>query len=139
MKRTSHAIYDLWYHLVWATKYRKKIFENNPKLTQFTKETLRAIALEYDMEIESIEIDQDQVHTLIEIPPRLAPARAAQILKSRSTQIIFKEFPYLRKQYYWGGELWVGGYFIKSVGQAFTKENIIRYIEEQGKARLFKM
>ncbi|GAB4483431.1 MAG: hypothetical protein OHK006_04350 [Thermodesulfovibrionales bacterium] len=27
LKRSSHAVYDTVYHLVWCPKYRKKIFE----------------------------------------------------------------------------------------------------------------
>jgi len=44
--------------------------------------------------------------------------------------MLFKEYPWL-KQHYWGGEVWVTGYFVKSIGQGLTKEQIERYVREQ--------
>ena len=43
---------------------------------------------------------------------------------------MFEEFPWLQKEY-WGGEIWVAGYFVRSVGPGVTKEQIERYVREQ--------
>jgi putative transposase len=126
---TSHARYDLWYHLVFPTKYRKKVFEA-PYAREKVKNILRAIAAHYDMRIDNIECLSDHVHMTISAPPRIAPARAAQVLKSVSTKILFQEFPWLSK-HYWGGEVWAGGYFVRSLGVGVTKATIEQYIREQ--------
>ena len=129
IKHTSHARYDLWYHMAWSTKYRKHIFKH-PYHKQRVKDALRAIAAHYDMNINEIECLSDHIHLTITAPPRLAPARAAQILKSVSTRLLFKEFPWLTK-YYWGGEIWASGYFVRSIGPGLTKEEVERYVREQ--------
>lgn len=129
IKRTSHARYDIWYHLAWCTKYRKKVF-TNPQTQNEVKELLRKIAAEYDMEVSQIEVLSDHVHLCISAPPRIAPARIAQIIKSVSTKMLFQQYRWL-KNMYWGGEVWVGGYFVRTVGPGLTKEQIERYIEEQ--------
>jgi putative transposase len=129
LRKTSHARYSLWYHLVWGTKYRKKIWKEE-YTKQRVKVLLQAIAAQYDMEMSSVEVLSDHVHCMISAPPRIAPARIAQILKSVSTTLLFEEFPWLKKEY-WGGEIWVRGYFVRSVGVGITKAAIDKYIAEQ--------
>lgn len=126
---TSHARYDLWYHFAWCTKYRRKVFTNK-ETRQEVKELLRKIATEYDMKISEIEVSEEHVYLSLSAPPRIAPAKAVQILKSVSTNILFKQYSWLRSMY-WGGEIWVQGYFVRSVGPNLTKEQIDKYIKEQ--------
>ena len=126
---TSHARYDLWYHFAWSTKYRKSVFIN-PETRTAVAALLREVAGAYDMEIGECEVLPDHVHLSLGAPPRLAPARAAQILKSVSTKLLFQRYPWLR-QHYWGGEIWVAGYFVRSIGPGLTKEDVERYITEQ--------
>ena len=129
VRKTSHARYSLWYHLVWGTKYRKQIWKD-----EYTKNRVKiifqTIAHQYDMEISNIELLSDHIHCMVSAPPRIAPAKMAQILKSVSTKLLFEEFPWL-KQHYWGGEIWVRGYFVRSVGDGVTKAAIDKYITEQ--------
>jgi putative transposase len=101
--KTSHARYDLWYHIVWSTKYRKKVFKT-PLTKQKVHTILRTIANHYDMEIGEVNCLSDHVHLSVSAPPRIAPARIVQILKSTSNKLLFKEFPWLR-HLYWGGEI----------------------------------
>jgi putative transposase len=126
---TSHARYDLWYHVAFSTKYRKKIF-TDLKTKEEVENMFREIALQYDMKIDKIQVMSDHVHMSVSAPPRIAPSRAVQILKSVSTKLLFKQYKFLKK-HFWGGEVWVQGYFIRSVGPGLTKEQINKYIDEQ--------
>lgn len=130
IQHTAHARYNLWYHLAWATKYRKKVFTQTHTKERI-KEIIRAIAANYDMTVGAIECLSDHIHLTISAPPRIAPGRVAQILKSLSTRHLLKEFPWLRKQHYWGGEVWAGGYFVRSIGEGISKKQIEKYILEQ--------
>ena len=129
IRHTSHARYDLWYHLVWGTKYRKRIWKN-PYVQERVKEVLRTVASHYELTIGEIECLSDHVHMTVGAPPRIAPSRIPQILKSISTKLLMEEFPWLKNEY-WGGEIWVAGYFVRSVGPGLTKETIEKYIREQ--------
>ena len=82
------------------------------------------------MKLGEVECVVDHIHMTASAPPRIAPARIAQILKSVTTKLMFEEFPWLRREY-WGGEIWVAGYFVRSVGPGVTKEQIERYVREQ--------
>jgi len=129
IRKTSHARYDLWYHLAWCTKYRKQVFIN-PHIKEKVKTIFRTIASHYDIDIAEVNCSSDHVHFSISAPPRIAPARIVQILKGISTKLLFNEFPGLKNEY-WGGEIWAGGYFVRSVGQGLTKKQIDQYVREQ--------
>ena len=82
------------------------------------------------MEIDTLEVMEDHVHLCLSAPPRYAPARVVQILKSISARELFARCPRLRRQL-WGGQLWEDGYFVRSGGDAVTAEIIRRYIRYQ--------
>ena len=82
------------------------------------------------MEIDTMEVREDHVHLFLSAPPRSAPARIGQLLKSISARELFARCPRLRRQL-WGGQLWEDGYCVRSVGDAVTAEIIRRYIRYQ--------
>ena len=127
-KASAHAVYDLKYHIVWAPKYRKDVLVG--EVAQTVAMLFRQIAEAYDIEIDTMEVMADHVHLFLSAPPRYAPARIVQILKSISARELFARFPRLRRRL-WGGELWEDGYFVRSVGDAVTAEIIRRYIRYQ--------
>ncbi len=69
IQRTSHAVYDTSYHLVWCPKYRKKIFERKD-VRERAEQLVREICEEYDYELMELEISVDHVHILISFPPK---------------------------------------------------------------------
>jgi putative transposase len=123
--RTSHAVYDTQYHLVWAPKYRKKILTG--VVGQRMKELLQEIAQAYDITIEEMEVSQDHVHIFCSFPPRLSITQVVARLKSLSARAIFRAHPQVKKQL-WGGEFWEDGYFARTVGDKVTAEVIKKYI-----------
>jgi len=126
LKRTSHAVYEAKYHLVWCPKYRKKILaeEIRPRV----KELFMEISSHFDFEIDRCEIAEDHIHILISFPPKYSVSRVIGILKSISGSKIFKEFPKVKKQL-WGGHFWEQGYFYRTVGEQVTDDVIRKYIE----------
>ena len=83
IKRTSYARYDIWYHFVWGTKYRKKIFTEESTRRQ-VEIIFRTIADQYDMEIGEVTRTIDHIHFTAGAPPKIVPSRIVQILKSVS-------------------------------------------------------
>ena len=133
IKRTSHAVYDLKYHVVWVPKYRKMILKGN--LANGIREVFAEIAERYEFEIDTMEVKDDHVHLFLSAPPRYSPAGIVQIIKSISAKRVFKQFPEVKKQL-WGGEFWSDGYFVRSVGDKVTSEVIRRYIKYQQQEQL---
>jgi len=134
VKRTSHAVYDTKYHLVWTPKYRKWGLRGD--LRRRVEELFREIAQDFGFEIDTLEVAADHVQIFWDFPPRYSIAKVVGILKSISASRACEEFPELKKQL-WAGELWEDGYFVRTVGDKVTAEVIRRYIrhhkQEQGR------
>ncbi len=99
-------------------------------MTTRLKEIFREIAERYEFEIDTMEAMEDHVHLFLVVPPKYAPARVVQIIKSISAKMMFREFPEIKKKL-WGGELWNDGYFVRSVGDKVTADVIRKYIRYQ--------
>jgi putative transposase len=126
LKRTSHAVYDTKYHLVWAPKYRKLILRGGIK--ERVKSIFEEIARNHEFDIDTLEIGEEHVHIFLSFPPRYSIAKVVGMLKSISAKVIFKEHPEVKKKL-WGGELWEDGYFARTVGDKVTAEVIRKYIK----------
>ena len=125
---TSHTTYHNMYHIVWGTKYRKKILRED--VGYRLREIIRQICNQEKIDILKGAIGPDHVHILLEIPPYTAVSRVVQHLKGESSRKLQMEFPQLKKQY-WGQHLWAIGYFCATTG-VVTEGTIQKYIEEQG-------
>jgi putative transposase len=139
IKRTSHAVYDTSYHLVWCPKYRKKIFERE-EIKERAEQLMRKICTEYGFEIIKMEISVEHVHILLSFPPKHSIGEVVRIIKSISARELFRAFPSLKHRL-WSGQLWEDGYFARTVGDSMTRDIIEKYIEhhrtlEQGPAQL---
>lgn len=128
-KRTTHTTYDNKYHIVWITKYRKKILRD--EVGYRLREIIRQGCSSDKVDILKGAIGHDHVHLLLEIPPYIAVSRLVQHLKGESSRKLQMEFPQLQKQF-WGQHLWAAGYFCATTGNV-TESVVKQYIEEQGK------
>ena len=126
IRRTSHAVYDTQYHLVWAPKYRRDILRD--EVQRRVKELFADIALQFDIMIDEMEVSPDHIHLFCSFPPRYSIAQVVTRFKSLSARTIFREFPRIKRRL-WGGELWEDGYFVRTVGDKVTAEIIRRYIQ----------
>jgi len=126
LKRTSHAVYDTKYHLVWAPKYRKWILRGD--IREHVKELFKEISDSHGFEIDTFEIAKDHVHIFLSFPPRYSISKVVGMLKSISASVIFREHPEVKREL-WGGEFWNDGYFVRTVGDKVTAEIIRNYID----------
>lgn len=63
-----------------------------------------------------MEVIEDHVHLFLEFHPSTSLAKVVQHLKGGSSYRLFKLYPELREKY-WGGNLWSGGKFYRSVAK----------------------
>ena len=126
-RRSSHSVWDCRYHLVWATKRRRKALRQEEE-RKFCERLLRRVADKYDMHIIAIEVAAEHVHVCTEIPPQLSVGTAVRMYKSLSARHMMKRFPHLKK-YFWGGKIWSPSYFVRTVGEGVTAETVKKYIE----------
>ncbi len=130
LKRASHCVYKIRYHMVLSIKYRKKLLLDKDRI-EFFKEICTEIGKRYWFEFDALGTDGDHVHVFVGAAPRYAPSNIMQIIKSITAKIIFKKYPEIKKQL-WGGEFWSDGGYIATVGDGITVDIIKSYIEKQG-------
>ena len=126
-RRGSHTTYDLKYHLVWVTKYRKPILTTR-RATR-TRSLIREICLNHNVQIIKGHVSKDHIHIFVSIPPQLSVSKITQLLKGKTSRKLMQEDKQLSKQYY-GQHLWARGYFAVSSGN-ITDESIMEYIANQ--------
>ena len=129
--KSSHAVYDVKYHIIWVTKYRYKILSGN--ISRRLRELIRQGCEARNITIISGNIGKDHIHILLSCAPSLAPSKIVQYLKRRSSRLLQEKFPELKKRY-WGQHLWGRGYYCATVGSV-TEEMIRNYIENQEPTR----
>ena len=125
MQKGAHTQYDLQFHVVWITKYRKKILVG--KIASRLKVLLMQGCSVKGITIIKGNIQPEHVHLLISIPPSLSIAQVMQYLKGRSSKKLQEEFSWSKRQFC-GQHMWATGYFCTSVGKV-TQDTIIEYIE----------
>ncbi len=128
VRRTSHAVYDTKYHLVWAPKYRKWILRGDIRKTVLR--VFRQIATDFDFWIEELAVAPDHVHIFLSFPPRYSIAKVVGIFKSICASRVFDQHPEVKRQL-WGGHFWAEGYFVRTVGDQVTADVVRRYIQYQ--------
>ena len=122
-----HTRYDLKYHFVWVTKYRKKVLGG--AVGRRTRELVREVCRTNEVEILEGSVSLDHVHLLVSCPPQLAPSQLMKYVKGKSSRKLLQEFNHLQRQY-WGRHLWARGYFVASSGN-ITDEVVMAYIRGQ--------
>jgi putative transposase len=123
----AHTKTDLKVHLVWIPKYRKKVLTGEVAVR--TRDILRRIAMEHELDIISGKVASDHVHMFLSYRPTQNISKIMQWLKGISSRILLSEFAHLRRQF-WGRHFWARGYLAVSSGN-LTDEMIQKYIEEQ--------
>ena len=126
-RKGSHTIFDLKYHIVWITKYRKPILTTKRALR--TRELIREICFAHSVDILKGHVSKDHVHLLVSVPPQLSVSTPTQYLKGKTSRKLLQEDKQLSK-IYWGQHLWARGYFAVSSGTV-TDEAIMEYIKHQ--------
>ena len=126
-RTSSHSRYDIKFHFVWVTKYRKGVLTGEVGVR--LRELVREICRTHEIEILEGAVSRDHVHVLLSCPPNLSPSKVMQYIKGKSSRKLLMEFKHLQKQY-WGRHLWARGYFVASSGNV-TDEVIMEYIRGQ--------
>ena len=122
-----HTVFDLKYHLVWTTKYKKPVLAG--KLGVRARNLIREICNTLNVQIIRGHVSKDHVHMFISVPPQISISKLAQYLKGKTSRKLLMENKELNKRF-WGRHFWSRGYFATTSG-AITDEMIMKYIEEQ--------
>ena len=124
-KCNNNITYSCKYHVIWCSKYRRKVLVE--EVGQRLKELIVGVASELRVDIIEMEIMPDHVHLLLEVDPQFGIHRAVKNIKGKTSRILRAEFISLRTRL---PSLWTNSYFVATGGGA-PLEVIKQYIESQ--------
>ena len=126
-RKLSHVFYKCEYHIVFVPKYRYRILTGLVKT--LVEHDVSVISAWKDVIVEELNVQQDHVHMVCSVPPKLSISDYMGILKGKLAIKLFKSYPELKKKPYWGNHFWARGYFVSTVG--LDAEMIKRYVQHQ--------
>jgi len=133
IKSYSSSVGNNVMHVCFKAKYCHKIFDDG-LVKERCEEIFRETAGRYGMEIREVGFDHDHVHLTVDAGPNHSPASMAKALKGNSGHRLLREFPHLKRRYFWGSGLWSPAYYFDSMGDR-TSTEIDEYVRNQGKPR----
>ena len=129
LKRNSNAVYLLNYHIILVVKYRRKVFDNDT-IIERTKELMRKISDENDVEVINQECGDDHIHLMVSTKPTLLLTKYINLLKGHSARALRKEFDFSEQLY--GDSFWSDSYYIATCGNV-SLDTLYNYIDNQRK------
>ena len=124
-KANKNIVYSCKYHIVWCSKYRRKVLING--VDTRLKELIISMCQEFSSELIELEVMPEHVHLLVEVDPQFGVHNFIKKIKGRTSRILRKEFKFLTTKL---PTLWTNSYFVSTVGGAPLKI-IKKYIESQ--------
>jgi putative transposase len=123
-----HAVYNLKYHLVLVTKYRRKCITKEilDRLHEIFKEQCE----NWSVQLVEFNGEEDHVHLLIDAHPSMDLSKFINSIKTVSSRLIRKEFKTHIDKFYWKPFFWTRAYCLLTTGGA-PLEVIKKYIQNQ--------
>ena len=127
IRHGRHCVFALHVHLVFVTKYRKKVFDGDA--IQRLKVMFEKVCADFEAQLLEMNGAAEHVHLLINYPPKHSVSSIVNSLKGISSRLLRSERPDIEKRY-WKDVLWSPSYFAASCGGA-PLGIIKQYVEQQ--------
>lgn len=122
-----HCVFALHAHLVFVTKYRKRVFTS--EALDILKDVMQKVCDDFGVELAAFEGEDNHVHLLINYSPQIQLSKLVNSLKGVSSRMLRKQIPSIANRYY-KDVLWSPSYFAASCGGA-PLSVIKQYVEQQ--------
>jgi putative transposase len=127
LRQERNSVSDLMIHLVCVTKYRRSVLTTES--LALVEKSFKEVAKKMDFQVLEFNGEADQIHALIEYPPKLSISQIVNSLKGVSSRR-YGQAGYPKP--YGKDALWSPSYFVSSVGGA-PLEVLKKYIQDQEK------
>ena len=128
-KSSSHAVFNIKLHIVFVTKYRRKIL--SPELLAYLEQAFAEILAAWRCKLVEFGGEADHVHLLADVHPALDISVLINNLKTASARRARNRFAKHLAPFYSKPMFWHRAYFVGSVGGA-TLEQVRAYVDAQG-------
>lgn len=116
---------ELKYHIVWCTKYRRNVLDED--IQKRLKELIEQNCIKNGFDLLEIETMSDHVHCFVKADNNTAVHRIVSQLKGTTSKVLRKEFKSLTTRL---PNLWTRSYYASTVGTV-SDETVRKYIQNQ--------
>lgn len=107
-RKLSHTIWHCQYHLFWVPKYRYRVLQG--RVSQEVERSIRAFSERFGAEVVELNVQEDHVHLLAMVPPKVSISEFVGTLKGRTAIRVLNRFRDLKQKPYWDNHFWARGY-----------------------------
>lgn len=132
LRRGRHCVSALHAHLVFVTKYRRRVFD--AAAIDRLRKLFAGVCADFGAHLVEMAGEHDHVHLLVEYPPKVPISGLVNSLKGASSRVLRRERPDIARRHYRAGALWSPSYFVASCGGA-PLEIVKQYIDQQATPR----
>lgn len=93
----SHTKWECKYHIVFAPKYRRKVFYGQKRYE--IGQILRELCRWKQVNLLEAEACPDHIHILVEIPPKISVSNFMGFLKGKSSLMIYEKWGNMKYKY----------------------------------------
>ncbi|MFC1842800.1 IS200/IS605 family transposase [Candidatus Dependentiae bacterium] len=86
VKRNNNRVYSCKYHIVWCSKYRRKVLID--QVEKKFRDILKTISLEKNVGVIGVEIMPDHIHLLVELDSQYGVHRFIKNVKVRTSRLL---------------------------------------------------
>ena len=122
----SHTKWECKYHIVFAPKYRRKVFYGQKRYE--IGQILRELCLWKQVNLLEAEACPDHIHILVEVPPKISVSNFMGFLKGKRSLMIYEKWGNMKYKYR-NRSFWCRGYYVSTVGK--NEKKITEYIQNQ--------
>ncbi|WP_370783274.1 IS200/IS605 family transposase [Allisonella histaminiformans] len=122
----SHTQWECKYHIVFAPKYRRKVFYGQKRYE--IGQILRELCKWKGVNMLEGEACPDHIHILLEIPPKISISSFMGFLKGESSLMIYEKWGNMKFKYR-NRRFWCRGYYVSTIGK--NEGKIRKYIQNQ--------
>ena len=123
-----HCVFNMHVHLVFVTKYRRKVFTK--PILEDLKSIFDKICQDFEAVLIEFDGEYDHVHLLVHYPPKVAVSKLVNSLKGASSRLLRKQHSNHISKFLWDNNLWSPSYFAGSCGGASISA-VKQYIKQQ--------
>ena len=128
LKSHAHCVSNLHAHIVFVTKYRKKVI--NAEILKNLEQIFSRLCHDRKCKLVEFNGESDHVHLLVEFSPDTALSTLVGSLKSVSSRLIRRDYPDHVAKFYWKPVFWTSAYCVITAGGA-PLDVLKTYIQNQ--------
>ena len=127
LEPASPALYKLNYACLLVPRLKSHYLTGD--VASQLGESLPDICIAFGWRLEFMAVRPEYLQWVVSVPPNTAPGHVMRVIREQTSEILFKEFPRMKKENP-SGDFWAPGYLIMGGTQSHPQQLVKDYIKQ---------